>query len=94
VPLYYKKRSFINNLNSFNDVAGRTNTSGGLHAARVFETPASEDHCERGKKYHLKKMLESYFSYFSKDIPFLFVFEMYILRICQNLKNDFVFAKI
>jgi hypothetical protein len=39
VPLYYKNRSFINNLSSFNDVAGRTNTSGGPHAARVFETP-------------------------------------------------------
>ncbi len=34
VPLYYKKRSFINNLSSFKDVAGRTNTPGGPHSAR------------------------------------------------------------
>ncbi len=29
VPLYYKNSSFNNNLSNFNDVAGRTNTSGG-----------------------------------------------------------------
>jgi len=40
VPLYYKNSSFSNNLSIFNDVAGRTNTSGGPHAARGFETLA------------------------------------------------------
>ncbi len=39
MPLYYKNSSFSNDLSNFNDVAGRTNTSGGAHAARVFETP-------------------------------------------------------
>jgi len=34
VPLCYKNSSFSNNLSNFNDVTGRTNTSGGPHAAR------------------------------------------------------------
>jgi len=50
VPLYYKKCSFINNLNSFNDVEGRTNTSGGL---RVWE-PCSKTCCQPYKNILLK----------------------------------------
>jgi len=39
--LFYttKNSSFINNLNNFKDVEGRTNTSVGPPAARVLETP-------------------------------------------------------
>jgi len=33
LPLYYKKQYYSNNLSNLNGVAGRTNTSGGPHAA-------------------------------------------------------------
>jgi len=51
VPLYYKNGSFINNLNIFNDVVGRTNTSGGPHAARG---PRVWDPCSIKSNVYLK----------------------------------------
>jgi len=64
LPLYYKKHILSNNLSNFNDVAGCTNTSGGPHAARVFETPVLNGYLQSITSVH-----HGSFESFEVDFP-------------------------